>query len=75
MIIDEFEGELPLRILLRMLDGHPLKMEIKGGYTHPVWEQVIITSNHHPLDWYPNADEHKRGALLRRLTEIKEFSE
>lgn len=73
LVIDEFEGELPLNHLLKILDGHRFTGELKGSHTHPIWTKVWLTSNTHPKDWYPEAHEVKTRALLRRITSIIHF--
>lgn len=70
LLIDEFEGEVPLNMLLRLLDGHPCTVEVKGSVCYPLWTHVIITSNSEPAAWYSMAQDHKRDALLRRCTDV-----
>lgn len=73
LIIDEFEGELPLNHLLKIIDGHRFTGEVKGGHTYPLWTKVWITSNTHPKNWYPDAHEVKVRALLRRINVVSHF--
>lgn len=70
VILDDFYGWMPYSMLLRVLDGHPYKVDQRGRWSWAQWTTVIITSNKHPSQWY------KQGltpALGRRLTEIREF--
>lgn len=70
ILIDDFEGHLKYSFLLRILDGHRLRLNTKGGHRWALFTRVIITSNKSPDQWY------KRGltpALKRRLTTVTEF--
>lgn len=70
LIIDDFYGWIKYGQLLRMLDGHPYRCEIKGGFVMAAWTRVVLTSNKHPREWYSNG---LTPALERRITEIKHF--
>jgi len=70
VVIDDFYGWIKLGSLLRILDGHPLRLEVKGGFTHAEYTEVIITSNMHPEQWYTNISQMQRRALRRRLSVI-----
>jgi hypothetical protein len=72
-IFDEMDGQIPLNILLRLWDGHPVAAEYKGGYTYPVWTRVFVTTNYHPQHWYPRAELRSVRALLRRITTLYTF--
>lgn len=76
VIIDEFRGQVSISLLLLWLDvaGRPLTLETKGGGCCASFTRVILTSNVHPRDWYPELDEMSKNALLRRLV-ITEFNE
>lgn len=66
MIIDEFRGGIDISHMLRWLDRYPLIVEIKNGSSVCEVENIWITSNLHPRDWYPDLDEETKAALLRR---------
>lgn len=76
VVIDDYEGEIGYRLLLRMLDWTRMKGAVKGAFEHWAPELVIITSNVHPKDWYKRTWDN--SPLKRRLTEngsyIKEFN-
>jgi len=72
VVIDEFRGGIDIAHILRWLDRYPVLVEIKGSSTPLVAEKIWITSNLHPMYWYPDLDEETRNALLRRL-QITEF--
>lgn len=71
--IDEFANQIPITNMLNILDGYHLKLPIKGSFTYANWTNVIITSNINPMDWYPNAYNKHREALLRRINKIIDF--
>lgn len=74
LIIDDFYSWIKWGTLLRLLDGHPYRCEIKGGFTWALWTKVIITSNANPVDWYPSVtDPIRRGALTRRISSTRTF--
>ncbi len=68
IILDDFYGWLPLSMFLRLLDRYPVLMETKGGQTTRTTEEIIITSNRPPEEWYKWPTEEIRLALLRRIT-------
>lgn len=68
ILLDDFYGWYKYHTLLQLLDGYPMLLPIKGGFTHKNWSKVYITSNQHPDLWYPNIPD--RSALNRRLTTI-----
>lgn len=37
-----------------LTDGHQMVIETKGGHTYAEWEQIVMTSNEHPNDWWPS---------------------
>jgi len=71
VLFDDFNGsEFKLAYLLKLLDRYPMRVPVKGNYVQWVPKKVFITSNKSPDDWYPNAYEEHRRALLRRLSTI-----
>ena len=73
LLIDDFNGRIPIDELLRLLDGYRLMLETKGSMTMAQWTKVYITSNQRPEDWYPGCPQ--VPALMRRLTAVHDFSE
>lgn len=71
LILDDFYGWLSYSHLLRILDGHPLRLEVKGGFTYAYYTHVVITSNKHWTEWYPTVKD--QSALERRLTRVLNF--
>lgn len=67
VIIDEFCGGIDISHMLRWLDRYPVIVEIKGGSRCLNASSYWITSNVDPRNWYPEASEEQKAALLRRL--------
>lgn len=73
VVVDEFTGNMPLSMLLRILDGHPCSVAYKGG-THLLRASTIyLTSNLPPESWYPNCTDAHKAALFRRINYIYRF--
>ncbi len=66
VVLEDFSGSINYRILLRMLDQYPNKMQIKGGMVEFAPVRIWISSNNHPRDWYPS-EAYDGGPLKRRL--------
>ncbi len=73
LLIDEFYGNMPWGLLLRILDGHPVKLGTKHGVTTAGWTRVIITTNTHPNLWYNWNAKMQYNKLERRISEIRHF--
>lgn len=72
VIIDEFKGWIPYSTLLRILDGYPCQVDIKGGRRMLGATIIIITSNYPPEEWYPTIEmQNGLGPLMRRLNKIE----
>lgn len=67
VVLDEFRGLINISNLLRWFDRYPVLVEIKGSSTVLLAENIYVTSNLDPRDWYPDIDEPTKAALLRRL--------
>lgn len=68
VVIDEFRGTIGISHLLRWLDRYPVLVEIKGSSRVLKAENIYITSNLDPREWYKDLDQETVNALLRRLT-------
>lgn len=66
VIIDEFTGVIAINHILRWLDRYPCMAEVKGYSTPLRASKFWITSNVDPRNWYPEANDDQRKALLRR---------
>lgn len=73
IIIDDFRGDIPYNILLKMIDKYDFKISRRGRSPMPLLaETIYITSSMHPKDVYHNlAAKDKLEQLLRRIQIIK----
>lgn len=72
VLLDDFAGrasKIELSHLLRLLDRYPVRVPVKGGFTHWTPTKIYITTNIHPEDWYDYSDRQEHyHALFRRFT-------
>lgn len=74
-LFDDFHGsELPLNLLLKVLDRYPLSVPVKGSFTYWNPSFIYITSNLSPDSWFPNIDSARLAALRRRFTRVEHFN-
>lgn len=66
LIIEDFDGGMPFRRLLTILDHYHSNLEVKGAHAAPNWTEVIITSNTTPPEWY-NETTLNIDPLVRRI--------
>lgn len=52
LLIEEFNGQIPLQKLLQLLDPYPQQIEVKGGMAPLCARVIAITSNVTPDKWY-----------------------
>lgn len=69
VLINDFDGELGWKYLLRLLDRYPFRMQIKGSHCWRLCKYIYITSNDPPERWYA---QYRSGPLMRRLTTVTE---
>lgn len=67
ILIDDFNGWISYKLMLKILDGYKLRLPIKGGFTYARWTRVYITSNEMPNTWWI---EGQSEAFTRRVTEF-----
>lgn len=70
IVIDDYSGQFRYKHLLRILDGHQLRLNIKGGHRYAKYTKVFITSDKRPGEWYNR--EYDRQ-LHRRISSVTEF--
>lgn len=76
LLIDEFYGQIKYSVLMEILDGHPYRAEIKGGFKMAAWEKIYIISNVNPHKWYENhwnKYPETFKAFKRRVKKIRYF--
>lgn len=65
VVMDEFRGTIPFRLLLKLADKYPCSLETKGGKVEWRAKALFITSNVRPELWYKDLD---MTPLWRRFT-------
>lgn len=73
LLLDDFYGWIRHSYLLRLLDGYPCRLAVKGSFTEAFWTEVYITSNRHPREWYSKLGV--RPELKRRIHHVYLYSE
>lgn len=75
LVIDDFDDSwsIDYRAMLRLLDGHPLRLPVKGAFTYGLFDKIYVTCNVPVERWYPK--EKDISALLRRISKIRHFPE
>lgn len=67
VIFNEFRGEIPVGLLLELIDNCPTTVPIKCGFVNWAPRQIFITSNFHWKNYYPQAEWPQ---LERRITAV-----
>lgn len=67
VVFDDFEGNFPIRSILRLLDRVPLQLPFKGGFCTIEATKFFFTSNHPPETFY---NEVSHDAWMRRITDF-----
>lgn len=74
VIIDDMRKDfIKFHLLLRLLDRYAYRVQTKGSTRQFVAKHIFITSPQRPEDMYDTRED--LGQLLRRIDEIKLFSE
>ncbi len=77
VLLDDFCGKASktsLSFLLRLLDRYPVMVPTKGGHAWWLPNEVYVTTNIYPRDWYDwNTRGEQYKALARRFTTVKLF--
>jgi len=75
LLLDDFYGQVPVSMMLRLLDWYPEPVQTKNGRITPSYETIIITSNVAPKQWYRKLWDRRpetEPAFMRRLDEVHE---
>ena len=69
IIFDDFYGQVSFAEMLRLCDGYPKDVPIKGGFAAAQWTKIWFTSNVHPDQWWKGAEipSDARDGFMRRL--------
>jgi len=73
IVIDEYANNVPITVMLGLLDGYKLRLPVKGGFTYARWTQVQITTNLKQEQLHDQAKDEHREALWRRITLWKSY--
>ena len=70
VLIDEFRGQVPFSVIIRLLDRYRMTVQVKGGTRQFVADTIYITSPKHPDEWYKDDGSDKVSQLKRRITTV-----
>ena len=73
LIIDEYNNDINITKLLKLLDGYQCRLPVKGSFNYANWNKVIITSNLTPDELHNQAKPAHKRALMRRIHKINKF--
>ncbi len=77
VLLDDFCGKASktsLNFLLQLLDRYPVLVPTKGGHTWWMPDEIYVTTNIYPRDWYDFSTRMEQWrALARRFTTVKLF--
>lgn len=68
ILFDDYNGGYSYEFFLELLDGYPMKLQVKGSVVDKDWDVVLITSNQPIHKLYPTKG--LSPALKRRITKI-----
>jgi len=75
VILEEFRGQMPYGMLLRLTDRYACQVQMKGSMIQFCATKIAITSPEHPDQWYKNLSENDLDAqIYRRITKIVELT-
>lgn len=75
IIIEEYNNDITITRMLRILDSYRLRLPIKGGFTYANWTKVTITTNLKEDEIHPKAKPEHQNALKRRITSFTSLYE
>lgn len=70
-LFEEFRGQLPMPMMLSLLDRYTAEVQVKGGMRDFVAKKIAITSPKHPELWYPSKHDDDIKQLMRRITRVE----
>lgn len=74
VLIDDFAGNIGLTQLLQILDRYPVQLNAKHGHVWWCPNNVFVTTNCHPCNWYDYSErQDSYRALQRRFNEVFVF--
>ena len=73
LVIDEYSNDVKITELLRILDGHKLRLPVKGGHCWALYTEVHITTNLKRDELHSKASDAHKAALWRRITHVVDY--
>lgn len=75
IVMDDFRGNwFTFGALLQLLDSTvPCQLKLYGGEAPCQADEIYITSNVPPQDWYRDRSRAEQDALFRRISDLREF--
>ncbi|QMW68910.1 replication-associated protein [Crucivirus-432] len=73
VVLDDYSGEAPITLLLRLWDPYPMQVPIKGGFINWCPRIMYVTSNQSPLSVLHSAAQEHIKAACRRVDLIVNF--
>lgn len=70
IILDEWRHQISYDEILRLFDRYPYTLEEKGSNMHFVSKRIVVTTNIHPINWFPGKDWQSKAPLRRRLRDF-----
>ena len=70
LILDEFDGSMPLSLVLNILDVWPMMLPARYVDRVAAYSKVVLVSNEAPWSFYSWAAASQRQALARRINTI-----
>ncbi len=74
VLIDEYLNQVPISMMLGLLDWNQFQLDVKHTYTYAQWTKVWITTNLMPHQIHPNAKSVSRDAFFERVAEVRHLT-
>lgn len=77
LLYDDFNSSVKLNQLIRILNGKPFCVNVKGGELYLQADKVFFTSNYELKDQFPNIKEENQNqwqALMRRINYVVKYT-
>lgn len=76
ILLEDFDGNLPLKQFNRLVDRYPEEVECKNGHLWWLPDVIFITTNTLPSHWYPtDSRQDVKSQIFRRITSCFDFND
>jgi hypothetical protein len=75
VLVDDFRGNCTIEEFLTATDRYHVQVPFKGGFHNLTAKKMIYTSNLHPKEWWPKANERSLAAIMARFSMVKHFGD